>query len=118
MVGHFDLIDKNRDHQFAIHQGFAYSVRFTFPSDIDLTGYTGAAQMRPGPSSSFLYFDVEPTIDQDEDSLWFVQLDLTDSETAAIPATRQGFWALALSTGGVTDLGFEGTAECKPGVIA
>lgn len=112
-VGHFDLVGP-----WEIRQGFAYSVRFTFPADTDLTGYTAQAQARRGPSASVAYFDVVPTIGQDGDSLWYVQLDLTDEETAVLPATNQGEWELALtSSGGSVDLGFEGKVDIKPGLI-
>jgi hypothetical protein len=115
MVGHFDLVGA-----WQIHQGFAYSVRFTFPSDYDLTGYSAIAQIRRGPGAADPpYADVVPTIAQDAESLWYVQMDLTDSETAAIPGTQSAEYEIALtSAGGSTDYGFEGTAHIRPKVIA
>lgn len=113
-LGHFDLTGK-----WAIRQGFAYSIRFTFPATISLAGYSAVAQMRRGPGAAGPpYFDVEPTVGQDDDDLWYVQLDLTDDEAGAIPSTHSGEWELALTNGGSTDLGFEGTADCEPKVIA
>lgn len=114
MVGIFDLVGP-----WQIVQGFVYSVRFTFPSDYDLTGYTAVAQMRRGPGAADPpYFDVEPIIAQDDEDVWYVQLDLTDDETAAIPATNSGEWELALTVGGSNEIGFAGKVHVRPGIIA
>lgn len=114
-VGHFDLTGA-----WEIRQGFAYSVRFTFPTDISLDGYTAQAQIRRGPRAADPpYADTTPLIAQDDDDLWYVQFDLTDAETAAMPSWNQAEYEIALTSGGgSTDLGFEGKVDIKPGLIA
>ncbi len=114
MVWHFDLTGT-----WQIHQGFPYSVRFTFPGDFDLTGHTAVIQIRRGPGAADpAYLDAVPSVDQDDDDAWYVEIALDDTETAAIPAVKGADWEMAISTGGSTVMGFEGKVDVRPGVIA
>lgn len=106
------------------HQGYDYVIRFTFPSGIDLTGYTAEYQVRRaagagGPAYVTLTTGGSGiTVGVDGAGLHYVELTFTDTQMNAIPRGKSEQELKLTSSGGSDDYGFKGTVNNGPKVIA
>ena len=100
-----------------IDQGADFTQTFNLEDDasasaLDLTGYTGAAQLRKHPSSTKKY---DFTVDFPDRDNGIVRIDMTDTVTSGIKAGRYIYDLLLTASGGTRTRIVEGSALVREG---
>ena len=100
-----------------IDQGADFTQTFNLEDDasasaLDLTGYTGAAQLRKHPSSTKKYDFTVAFPDMDNG---IVRIDMTDTVTSGIKAGRYIYDLLLTASGGSRTRIVEGSALVREG---
>ena len=100
-----------------IDQGADFTQTFNLEDDasasaLDLTGYTGAAQLRKHPSSTKKYDFTVAFPDRD---IGIVRIDMTDTVTSGIKAGRYLYDILLTASGGSRTRIVEGSALVREG---
>lgn len=107
-----------------IHQGYTYRIRYTFPAEVSLSGASAVWQVRRGPGAAdpaFVNLSTALgtiTIDEDADSLWYVEGLFTDEVTGAIESQyKRMVHELRMTISGEKPWGIKGEFELIPEVI-